>query len=256
MNTRNRSPFHAFSMDDIFTDGSPSQTEGSWMERTARELAHRELTELASLPEKSPDPIIEVSSNGHVTFCNAAARRSFPGLIVKSASHTLINHIVPVLDLFAAGKTCEAEREFEIKGRIFHAYLVLNSETKRVRVYLKDVTRIRDTERQLRAMRREVFEQQQRFAALFNRLAHDIRTDLNILVGYSSLVCEEEASFSGGEKHELKEMITNAGFSLEKRLEAFSETITMASAVPPPQGTDEVTSATQLLAPSPLSTLS
>ncbi|MBL0177167.1 MAG: hypothetical protein IPP94_18290 [Ignavibacteria bacterium] len=91
-----------------------------------------------------------------MTFCNAAARRSFPGLIVKSASHTLINHIVPVLDLFAAGKTCEAEREFEIKGRIFHAYLVLNSETKRVRVYLKDVTRIRDTERQLRAMRREV----------------------------------------------------------------------------------------------------
>lgn len=252
--SKNRA-FDAISMENIFKNGAAAGRETEWMEDAAREMHNHELTGLASIPEKSPDPIIELSIDGRVTFCNAAARRSFPGLLVESAAHPLISAFLPVLDLLAVGTVTETDRSIELNGRSFQAHVALNQDTKRVRVYLRDVSRAHETERQMQSLRKELVDQQRRFIALFAQLTEDMQTDLNVLVGYSALACDQTAGLDRADLDRLQEMIQASSSAVEQHLASFRDSITRASAVPNPVDASDL-SLTSTLLTRPVTTLS
>ncbi|MBD2394285.1 EAL domain-containing protein [Cyanobacterium aponinum FACHB-4101] len=113
-------------------------------------LQDSEIAKLASFPELSPNPIIELDWNGNITYLNPSATNKFPEL----RNNTIINTHPLLLGLIdnitTHGKNNKLfVREIQIKDQIFEQYLHYLPDKKLIRSYIFDFTKRKALESQL-----------------------------------------------------------------------------------------------------------
>lgn len=131
-------------------------------EKDLEEMSQKELIRLASFPELSPNPIVEINWFGEITYLNPAASLKFKDINQLRSQH-------PIL----AGLTnnCQNKhgslfvREVKIGTEIFEQYVHYLSENKLIRSYIFDFTKrkqveaaLRESEQLYRAVVRQSFE--------------------------------------------------------------------------------------------------
>jgi diguanylate cyclase (GGDEF)-like protein/PAS domain S-box-containing protein len=126
-----------------------------------RKRAERAIRRLASMPEQSPDPVVELDLAGNALYVNQAARSRFPDLQALGSWHPALGNVASVLPRFRHGEQKSFSFEVTHEQSVYHQMVYYVPDSALVRVFLHDVT------------------EQQRARELLEREAlHDRLTDL------------------------------------------------------------------------------
>lgn len=108
---------------------------------------HQDLARLASIPELSPNPIIEVSFEGNITYINPAANLKFANLQQLQLEHPIL------MGLLEQSKNTQGNlllREVQVEEDIFEQYVHYLPNNKLIRSYIFDITERKRTEQKLK----------------------------------------------------------------------------------------------------------
>lgn len=123
-----------------------------------------ELAKLASFPELSPNPIVEIDWDGKITYLNPAAINKFKDLQQSKIEHPILAGLT---------KNCENQqgslffREVKIGEQVFEQYIHYLSDRKLIRSYIFDFTKRKQIEGALR-------ESEQRYLAVLKQTSEGI----------------------------------------------------------------------------------
>jgi len=110
---------------------------------TEKVAAEKDLQRLASFPEKNPNPVIEVSIEGEVSYVNPLARERFPDLPALGPKHPLIDGLPKIIQRIKRTQL-PYDREVKIRGFIYRQNIVLLPESGLVRLFIHDITTLRE----------------------------------------------------------------------------------------------------------------
>ncbi|MEG3438347.1 EAL domain-containing protein [Pannus brasiliensis CCIBt3594] len=116
-------------------------------ERELDRLDPRDLLRLASFPELSPNPIVEIGFEGRLIYLNPAANLKFPTLPQDALAHPLIR------GLLENSHNTEGSlllREIIVNDEVFEQYVHYLSENRSIRSYIFDITERKRTEQKLK----------------------------------------------------------------------------------------------------------
>jgi len=194
-----------------------------WIERTAREMAEREILELASLPEKAPEPIIEIGIDGGITFCNAAASREFQGILVQGLEHPALGRVFPIIDRMVVSGETETVREIIINGKTWEQRFLHYAPAQRIRIFNRDITRMRllelDVKQLLGTLKRERTDN----SRMIDGLSCEMRSELTVLAGYVSLLAEMTSDATDIKAAEILSLIQSVIDRLDLQMLTFTE---------------------------------
>ncbi|MBX5483325.1 MAG: PhnD/SsuA/transferrin family substrate-binding protein [Myxococcaceae bacterium] len=98
-----------------------------------------ELYRLASYPLLTPDPVLEIDSDGGLIYANRAAHDRFPGLVAQGADHPISSALLAVQRSPKAGRN-SALREVEVDGRVWKITVLSPPDADYIRAQVTDVT--------------------------------------------------------------------------------------------------------------------
>lgn len=124
------------------------------------------LSKLASFPELSPHPIIEIDWEGNITYLNPAANYKFKELQRAGSNHPLL------VDLIKNAKHHGTQnklflREVKIGNQVFEQYIHYLADKKVIRNYIFDFTKRKQLEEQIK-------ESEQRYRTVINQTKEGI----------------------------------------------------------------------------------
>ncbi|BAQ65942.1 EAL domain-containing protein [Geminocystis sp. NIES-3709] len=127
-----------------------------------------EITKLASFPELSPNPIIEMDWEGNITYLNPSAVNKFPELKTNPSTenHPLLVGLIKNIENHGNNNKLFV-REVTIKDQVFEQYIHYLSEKKLIRSYVFDFTKRKVLETQLK-------ESEQRYKAFISQTKEGI----------------------------------------------------------------------------------
>jgi PAS domain S-box-containing protein len=155
---------------------------------TERKRAGEELIRLASFPELNPDPVIECTFDGVVTYCNPAAREKFPDLAALGSRHPLLAQSASLIGRSEGKGRLSLTREVAVERTIWEEQISLIPAHNRLRIYAHEITERKLMEQQARRL--------QRLAALgqlLGGIAHELKNPLFVLTGRLQLLREKLA---------------------------------------------------------------
>lgn len=130
----------------------------------------QELIRLASFPELSPNPIIELDWDGNITYVNPSASIKFDNIYEEKLNHPILSGLLTEYNNRQGNLFL---REVKIGAEVFEQYVHYLSEKKLIRSYIFDFTKRKQAEAQLR-------ESEARYRAIARQ------TSEGILLAYSS----------------------------------------------------------------------
>ena len=119
-------------------------------------MKNRELTRLATFPELSPDPVVEIDLQGELTYVNPVGKNLFPDLEQKKWDHPILLGVEHILERFLVQKEKNFVREIIVNSRIYEARITLVPENQVLRMYLHDTTERKQAEAYSRKTAREL----------------------------------------------------------------------------------------------------
>ena len=108
-----------------------------------RKQSERELQRLASFPELSPMPIIEVNQQGDITYINPAARHTFAHLEQTGSQHSALINLQEMIDK-VVNRNRPIIRSVEVAGMVYEQQFSYVPDNDVVRIYSWDITQMRD----------------------------------------------------------------------------------------------------------------
>jgi two-component system cell cycle sensor histidine kinase/response regulator CckA len=120
------------------------------------------LARLASLTEQNPDPVVELRLDGRVTYFNAEARRSFPGVAAQGMRHPSLQGLESQVEEFMAGRRQPFHRELTLGESVYEQEIAFYPSGRLVRVFSHDITAIKNAQR-------AALESEERYRNLFER---------------------------------------------------------------------------------------
>ncbi len=115
-----------------------------------QDLSEAALVRLASFPELTPYPILEIDLTGIVTYLNPSAVMLFPDISDTGIQHPMLQGLLPMVKPFQPGHRNFFVREVELGDRIFEQSVHYIAESDLVRSYVSDITERKRAEEQLR----------------------------------------------------------------------------------------------------------
>lgn len=132
-----------------------------------QDMSEAALVRLASFPELTPYPILEIDLSGIVTYLNPSAVMQFPDISDIGVLHPMLQGLLPMAKPAQPGHRNFFVREVEIGDRVFEQSVHYIAESDLVRSYVADITERKRAEEQLR-------HQAQR-EAIINRIVQAMR---------------------------------------------------------------------------------
>ncbi|MDZ7663545.1 bifunctional diguanylate cyclase/phosphodiesterase [Thiohalophilus sp.] len=134
-----------------------------------RKQAEQELQRLASFPELSPMPIIEITRQGELTYTNPAAKVTFSELGTLGIAHPALSNLQAMVNM-VVGSERPVFRSIEVGGMVYEQQFSYVRENEVVRIYSWDITEIRDMADEM-----EYFATHDGLTGLINRSEFDRR---------------------------------------------------------------------------------
>jgi len=125
---------------------------------TERKKAELEITRLASFPLLNPNPVVEVTVEGEITYANPATKLIFPDLQETGLSHVFFSNWEDIKQIFANKNINTYSREVKINDHWYQQQFYRVPENQRIRVYMADIDELKQTE-QARALVQEKLEE-------------------------------------------------------------------------------------------------
>jgi signal transduction histidine kinase/pSer/pThr/pTyr-binding forkhead associated (FHA) protein len=132
-----------------------------------QDMSEAALVRLASFPELTPYPILEIDLSGIVTYLNPSAVMQFPDISDIGLLHPMLQGLLPMAKPAQPGHRNFFVREVEMGDRVFEQSVHYIAESDLVRSYVADITERKRAEEQLR-------HQAQR-EAIINRIVQAMR---------------------------------------------------------------------------------
>jgi len=123
-----------------------------------------DLVRLASFPEFSPNPIIEIDMAGKITYINAAAVIKFPDIRQKGISHPILAGLI---ESNSNRRGNLLVKELAIKHEYFQQYIHYLSARQLIRIYIFDLTERVHFEISLK-------ESEEKYRAVVNQISDSI----------------------------------------------------------------------------------
>lgn len=102
--------------------------------------AERAIRRLASMPEQSPDPLVELDLAGNALYVNQVARSRFPDLQALGSWHPVLHNVSSILPRFRHGERKSFSFEVTHEEAVYHQMVYYVPDGALVRVFLHDVT--------------------------------------------------------------------------------------------------------------------
>jgi PAS domain S-box-containing protein len=122
---------------------------GTVQDITERIKAEAELAHLASFPELSPMPILELNMAGDVTYLTPATRTLFPDLVTRGSQHPFLANWDALVNAIQNEKTHLYSRDIKVGGSWFEQTLFYLPSKQRFRLYGRDITKRKQAEEEL-----------------------------------------------------------------------------------------------------------
>ncbi len=135
---------------------APHQFAVLVMDITQRKRAEEKMAWLASFPELSPNPVVEVDLDGHLHYLNPAAQRLLPRLASNGIRHPWLAGLEAIGKHFRSQPTRAVMREVTFGEKIYQQSFYYVAATQCVRVYGWDITQRKRAEDALRQVRNEL----------------------------------------------------------------------------------------------------
>ncbi|PZD74470.1 Alkaline phosphatase synthesis sensor protein PhoR [Acaryochloris thomasi RCC1774] len=132
-----------------------------------QDMSEAALVRLASFPELTPTPILEIDLSGTVTYMNPSAVMQFENLSEAGLAHPLLEGLLTMVKVDSPEQGNFFVREVSIKDLVFEQSVHYISESDLIRSYITDITERKRAEEQLR-------HQAQR-EAIINRIVQAMR---------------------------------------------------------------------------------
>ncbi len=121
---------------EVARASNPMQMSDSDFARYNEEV----LSRLASIPELNPNPILEVTSNGSITYINPSALKNFVGIREQGTSHPVLHDLHELFSTLRSGAREFVVREIAIDGKVYEQFIHYIASSELVRCYLLDIT--------------------------------------------------------------------------------------------------------------------
>lgn len=132
-----------------------------------QDMSEAALVRLASFPELTPTPILEIDLSGTVTYMNPSAVMQFENLSEAGLAHPLLEGLLTMVKVDSPEQGNFFVREVSISDLVFEQSVHYISESDLIRSYITDITERKRAEEQLR-------HQAQR-EAIINRIVQAMR---------------------------------------------------------------------------------
>ncbi|MFA5100861.1 MAG: PAS domain S-box protein [Candidatus Omnitrophota bacterium] len=107
------------------------------------------IDELASYPQRYPNPIVEVEPGGVIHYMNPKARQLFPTIMQEGFAHPFLSGIDVIWSEFSHFEGIGYEREIKVSNVFYHQSIYYINSSKNVRIYALDITKRKETEKEL-----------------------------------------------------------------------------------------------------------
>jgi PAS domain S-box-containing protein len=196
---------------------------------TERKEAEKEIARLASFPTLNPNPVVEVTLDGKVTYVNPATKNLFPTLETAGLNHIFFSEWETLKKAFEDKIPTAFGREMKIEGHWYHQQFYLVPQTQQIRIYTVDIDELKQTEEaralaqkkleenavmleeyasqmeELAEQRAQQLQNSERMAAIgqtAGMVGHDIRNPLQAITSDMYLISEEAKAMTDNESKE------------------------------------------------------
>lgn len=113
-------------------------------------MSEASLVRMASFPELTPSPILEMDLQGTVTYLNPAAVMQFPDITKEGVAHPMLQGLLKMVQTEHSSKSNFFVREVELDQNIYEQSIHYIVESDLVRSYVTDITERKRAEEKLR----------------------------------------------------------------------------------------------------------
>jgi len=177
-------------------------------ERAKRQQAEAEVSHLASFPELNPNPIVELDSNGNISYANPAAKMRFPDLLVQEIKHPFL---VDLTNIIPQAETSSITRDINVGNSWYEQTLAYTASTKTYLLYARDITERKNVEDKLKQRTAELESSNKELEGFSYSVSHDLRAPLRSMAGFSTVLLEDYSEKLDHDGKQYLERIRDSG---------------------------------------------
>jgi PAS domain S-box-containing protein len=167
---------------------------------TDRKESEQRLHHLASFPEQIPQPIIEISREGEITYLNPEALRCFPNIKSEYLENPVLAGLYEQLDDLRSNPYTSSIREVIANSNIFEERVFFIPETQTIRVFLYDITERKRSEEELERTITKERELNALKTQFITTVSHEFRTPLTGIQISSDLLAAHATKMDFGQR--------------------------------------------------------
>ncbi|MEG8947966.1 sensor histidine kinase [Rosettibacter firmus] len=168
-------------------------------------------TELMALfAELAPDPIFRFDNKGKIILANNSAHKIIPHrMLLGEQVDTVLPFIkeFDIEDIIQNGKTITYTDS--LAGNPFQFLIAGIPKLNVCQVYGRDISELKKTERELKIALEKADESRKLKEYFLSQISHEIRSPLNVIIGYADLFANEK-DITEEKKHAYLAMINNS----------------------------------------------
>lgn len=147
---------------------------------------------IALFAELSPDPIFRLDESGKITLANNSAHKIFPHQVLLGET---AQNLFPFIQNKEIKEIIDQEKTINQSALIGNNYFQFIfegiSKLNICQVYGRDITELKNTESNLKVALVNAEESKRLKEFFLAQISHEIRSPLNVIVGYTDLLLEE-----------------------------------------------------------------
>jgi signal transduction histidine kinase len=133
------------------------------------------LARLADFPEKNPDILVETDVHGRVTYLNLVAQSRFPALWQEGFAHPVLHGMANIIRAMVGRHQSYSADEVSLDEDFFERQICYahGADCAYIRIYLHDITRLKQAEKTIQNLAKQIIYAQVEERRRLSRELHD-----------------------------------------------------------------------------------